>query len=103
MNEFEMCKAIAELEGFEIVQQKTGGWFAATAHNKTVFDYNPITDLALNCELRDRYKVAVSYDYVESYALCEIDICLHYTAATTKQDIPRAVIECILKSEGLWK
>ena len=53
MNEFEMCKAIAELEGFEIVQQKTGGWFAATAHNKTVFDYNPITDLALNCELRD--------------------------------------------------
>ena len=95
--ELELCKLFAELEGFEVIIT-TVKYPSVTAFNskKTKFDYNPITDLALNCAARDKYEVSISYE--DEAVEIRGDDC--YVMFGNKTDIPRAVIECILKSEG---
>ena len=103
MNDLELCKKFAELEGkhsFEVVDgipfvAKLKGWV-------TRVSYNPITDLALNCAARDKYKVQIDYRDKDITVWLDDEAT---TADSTKysgdEDIPRAVIECILKSKGL--
>lgn len=101
MNDLEMCKAIAKLEGLQSVEYK--GLVLVSHGFSCDKPYNPITDLALNCMLRDKYEVQVDYRD-RDITVWEND------EATTAQsmrfeskgDIPRAVIECILKSQGLY-
>jgi hypothetical protein len=97
-----MCKKIAELEGVELltVCEIAGG--PVVRYEAIEYGiYNPITDLALNCMLRDKYRVEIDYDSGE------IDICrgfahLARSNYSGEESIPYAVIECILKSQGLW-
>ena len=122
MKELEMVKAIAKLEGVEIFvsdrnvtcYKPRSGVICAMIHTP----YNPITDLALNCSLRDKYEVSVNWF---SQFDCGIDGSGDYeipfvVASTGGFDdantslnnvssgaICSAVIECILKSQGLWK
>lgn len=103
MNDLEMIKAFAELEGVELsgIVKITNKW--SEWHKKDGSKYNPITDLALNCAARDKYKVEVSYDY-DHVSLCLPDgVMSEIVGFDNVEYIPRAVIECILKSEGKWK
>ena len=99
MNDLEMIKAFAKLDGltgFEVYKSKARvavreGW-------ATLIPYNPITDLALNCAARDKYKVEI--DYVDKIVFI-LDPSAHQRVNYSDDNaIPRAVISCILKSEG---
>ena len=107
MKELEMIKAFAKLEGVELTlsdgkyytkEEECNGWVAMT-------EYNPITDLALNCAARDKYETDIEW-YYESVSMQS-----EYTDRPNefivrfsgKEELPKALIECILKSEGLWK
>lgn len=106
MNDLEICKAIAKLEGVRVA-----GLGAVEVNRYCYMDecgviggeYNPITDLALNCMLRDKYEVNIVYDdhlvFITSNQLC-VD---HDTLFDSVKDVPSAICECILKSKGLWK
>ena len=97
MNELDLCKAIAELEGVNV----TGILGSSVMAIGFSQGYNPITDLALNCMLRDKHKVEV--DYVGDTNSKWVGIFHHKrddTRWSDKKEIPRAVIECILKSKG---
>lgn len=112
MNNLDICKAIAELEGYSIKIDRDGFLCAANksvsfmhAHVKGGYypDYNPITDLALNCMLRDKYNAEISYStFPCGRVLIECSWGNELSHFESKEDIPRAVCECILKSKGLW-
>ena len=102
-----MTKAFAALEGIQLTfsdgkhytrEKEYNGWVAMT-------EYNPITDLALNCEARDKHETDIEW-YYESVSMQS-----EYTDRPNefivrfsgKEELPKAVIECILKSQGLWK
>ena len=114
MNELEMIKAFAELEGieyysgsFNIYAKKDWGCARPDLRflGENYILYNPITDLALNCAARDKYETDIEW-YYESVSMQS-----EYTDRPNefvvrfsgKEELPKAVIECILKSEGLWK
>lgn len=113
MNELEMCKAMAEIEGvkFDAVESTN-----QRGDIETIFNYNPITDLALNCALRDKYRVSiVHFDVLDcgidgngnfDVPCCDIcvgKICYKSLHNMDTTELLSAVIECILKSKGLWK
>lgn len=112
MNQLEMCKAMAELEGAELDSEASHDsamfvthFFRGEAQHS---EYNPITDLALNCMLRDKHEVAVEYinkatGTVRRYVVVNGEWRTVSVNFDRKQDIPHAVIECILKSKGKWK
>ena len=63
MNDLEICKRIAEIEGYVFCD---GGKYARcelTKHGKVVgyLDYNPLTDDALNHQLMIKYRVSVDF------------------------------------------
>ena len=105
MNDLEIAKAIAELEGLSVTEHKGGILYPNNqgymcVNGVTMEWYNPITDLALNCMLRDKYQVEVEYT---------LDIVFIHMASKTyrakyksKEDIPRAVCTCILGSQGRY-
>ena len=102
MNNLEIAKAIAELEGVEVLMQSWGTLkFQLVSENKSEI-YNPITDLALNCMLRDKYGVCVSYADFKYICVDDATQKVGYTEFESKEDIPRAVCECILKSQGRY-
>lgn len=98
MNDLEMCKAIAKLEDVSVelpeysatVLYITGGSEA----------YNPITDLALNCALRDKYHVSVSWD--DNYIWIDFGREHCGISFDSGSEIPRVSIECILKYKGVY-
>lgn len=119
MKNLDMIKAFAELEGVEtyIAVNPAGVKVVmvnvCSAPIKNV-EYNPITDLALNCAARDKYMVSTSHGEVfdcgiDGNGSYDIPACYISHCDTTIElmnvdscDIPNAVIECILKSKGLW-
>ena len=107
MNTLELCKKFAELEGMDICpshQTKRILVLDNSMGEMSMVEYNPITDLALNCAARDEYDVTIDYlGFVQIHFLNHIGIyaekeCVRFKH---KEDIPRAVIECILKSKGM--
>jgi len=101
MNDLEMCAAIAEIEGKKFIYGNTRCIFVEVEGliGSTCAKYNPITDLALNCALRDKHKVEIAY-WLESVT---IDSKNNSGQASLKNgDVCRAVIECILKANGLY-
>ena len=104
-----MTLAFAELEGVELFSFDDGKFcslldseseiaFYRVSHNVSYKPYNPITDLALNCAARDKYKVEVIYSQLY---VCD-ESCAGYTEIDSLDDVNQAVIECILKSKGKW-
>ena len=119
MKQLDMIKAFAKLEGVDVSVHEAfyfGEGDVESAYTKfndeakvpsiirdgeRLLEYNPITDLALNCAARDKYKVENDFDD-ESCFIYERDKFNHFEAEFNG-NIPKAVIECILKSKGLWK
>lgn len=102
MNNLEMIKAFAGLEGIKTsINHRTRKLEYMHSHIFACFkEYNPITDLALNCMARDKYNVEVDYNDMSVFIYGDF-ICSAYFSEKNK--LPRAVIECILKSKGLYK
>ena len=69
MNDLEMSNAFSGLDGVEFYIFGDGGagtWIGVNDESCVWADeYNPITDLALNCAARDKYKVEIDYDLQE--------------------------------------
>lgn len=97
MNDLELCKKFAELEGVELVES-FGKLHDASKLGKYGSEYNPITDLALNCAARDKYKVEI--DYSLGNVAIYFPITFDEVNFENNKDIPRAVLECILKSRA---
>ena len=98
MKKLEMIKVFAGLNGDNIRVDEVCGyaWLHSTGET-----YNPITDLALNCAARDKYYVEVDYKSQSVYIFKSLT---QVHASYYKEcDLCKAVIHCILKSEGLWK
>ena len=100
MNDLDMCYEIAKLRGVDFhiaMEDKPDAYLWC---DDTESEYNPITDLALNCMLRDKHRVEVNY----TYDAVDIFTGLSHTNVgfESKEDIPRAVCLCILKSQGLY-
>jgi len=115
--DLELSKAFAELEGVDVVIQN-GALICdspADVLSSVLSDkYNPITDVALNCAARDKYRVSVNhYDQfdrgVDGNGSHDIPCCTvsimgltgDYEVSLFNVDeslIPKAVIECILKA-----
>ena len=120
MNELGMIKAFAELEDIkvELVDPDFDSMFYATiGENKQIEEYNPLLPNSLNCAARDKYRVEISYhtqfdcgpdgsgSYDIPYATASTE--KHHSNTplnnVSSEAICFVVIECILKSEGLWK
>ena len=97
MKQLEMIKAMAKLEG--VKGHIFDGLFIRDDVNVGALCFNPITDLALNCVLRDKYKAEVAY-WLSSVCIDE-ESCSGQ-AFFKNQSVGSAVIECILKSKGKW-
>ena len=105
MNELEMIKAFAELEGVEFilgdhyplpkVYIKELGSMGIEKGN----EYNPLLPNELNLLARDKYGVTIEYMQDEDHITLDfISIFI-----TDRNTLCKTIIECILKSEGLWK
>ena len=95
MDDLEMCKAFAKLEGISVCMIGNIECLENLSRLQDGSAYNPITDLALNCKARDDYGAYI--DYGVYFVCCKNT---SYVEFDNKEDIPRAVIECILKSKG---
>jgi hypothetical protein len=118
MNDLEMIKAFAELEGVglyrdNIRQDVLDMIYPMVSQGVTIdefcdglkddaptFKYNPVTDLALNCAARDKHEIEINYSAFEVICFCSAGLETSHVKFDNKSEIPRAVIECILKSEG---
>jgi hypothetical protein len=119
MNDLEMCKKIAELEFGSLLNEsvvESGNKLLLLSEMGNLMfegddidyplEFNPITDLALSCMLRDKYEVEVNYVMAKHVAIYCVNADglanIESINFESKEDIPRAVCECILKSKGLW-
>ena len=98
MTELEMIKAFARLEGFNCVEMN--GIILVARGFACDRLFNPLLPNALNCAARDKYLVSINHDFkficIKNNTKCGVI----YQGIDS---IPKAVIECILKSQGLWK
>ena len=118
MNDLELCKKFADLEGvsgvisdairkqsMRYMDFMSGPTTAITCPVVQSFDdiYNPITDLALNCAAIIKYRLKVEPEYDgEWYATrCDGGWSKRQASKTKDANLQRAVVTCILKSEGL--
>lgn len=108
MNDLEMIQAFAKLEGVEVGVASGEACAMAMDGNKRFpyAYYNPITDLAFNCAMRDKYEVEICYSnmtaLIRDENAGEYDIGTLADVEILSKGVNRAVIECILKSEGLY-
>ena len=101
MDDLELRRKFAEVDGVHIECEEDGVLFCPSEYGGFK-QYNPITDLALNCAARDKYKVQIDYrDKDITIWLDDEATTADSTKYSNDNDIPRAVIECILKTEGL--
>ena len=102
MKQLKMINAMAELDSVCIDRIENDVLYQLGEYG-CMKPYNPITDLALNCAARDKYKAEVSYDY-NMITCClddgEMSKAVHFKSV---KSIPYRVIECILKSVGKWE
>lgn len=112
MDKLSMIKAIAGLEGLKIEYDHLGkpllkDVFSGMAYINGVpySSYNPFTDSHLNRKLILKYKVnVIKYHHSVTIVKDNGGFGLKCTRATynTDDDLPYAVVECILKANGLW-
>lgn len=102
MNDLEMIRAFAELEGVEIVSHMRSYVRKHQSGDLSICgvqfaEYNPLLPNSLNCAARDKYLVSINHDFKLVCIKNNIKCGVIYQSV---DDIPKAVIECILKSEG---
>jgi len=106
MNDLQVAKAIAGLEGVELMHPMNSKEVWLDVNSKEVWldvtstlnisEYNPITDLALNCMLRDKWEVEVSYStFPCGRVLIECSWGNEIVHFESKEDIPRAFVSVI--------
>lgn len=94
MNKLQMAKAFAKLEGVDVAIMGDRVYIRSTAE-----EYNPF-DYALNCKARDDYEVFIDYRGERVFVLSMLS---EETSVDFEESgIPKAIIECILKSQGLY-
>lgn len=103
MNDLELCKKIAEIEGVEFSVR--GNSVVADNPAEAIKDkltdiYNPLTNKALLFDLLVKYDVCIcrynDYVYIESdYTDAEHKA---YESFSDEKDIPRAILECIVEA-----
>ena len=94
LTDLEICRGIARIKTLGFAVDFDGKF---SAHNVDWFPFNPITDNALNLELRDEYELRIIYDkgYVYLYSAKGL---LFTSEFTDKSQINLAVCLCILES-----
>lgn len=105
MNNLDMIKAFAKLEGVATQQHDDGRMFYNELNERGyAVEYNPITDLSLAMKAMIDYEVNV-----DNYSGCVFTDNAYtdedrenVVSFCVDNDMPRAIIECILKSKGLW-
>ena len=103
MTELEMIKAFAELEGVKVELVSFDGVVCYVYGLDEI--YNPLLPNTLNCAARDKYKAMPHYrrKRVMTVGGESTGYKLFDAYYNHEDNIPKAVIECILKSQGLWK
>ena len=95
--ELEIIKAFAELDDVDI-QQPYGDKFYIGV-GSTLYEYNPLLPNALNCEARDKYRLEADFEknawFIYGTEMNRFD----FVSVDFNGDIPKAAIECILKSQ----
>jgi len=91
MSDLELIKAFAEIDGVKLSQ--CGGYCEST-----IDEYNPITDLAINCAARDKYRMEIDY---RSKRVTRKSISKGARFKYNQHEgLNKAVLMCILLSEG---
>ena len=113
LTDLDICKRIAEIEhGRAFIDCDEGGRFVNLydpRSDRGGEEYNPLTDKALNCELRDKYNVEVNYGYktcsIYAYSYFDdgsLSSCASIVSVDfkSKEEIPRAVLLCIIEAKA---
>ena len=95
LSDLDICRALAEINQYAMpATNLSAGVSEEDYYNK---HSNPITDNALNLELRDEYEIKIIYD--KNYLYMYDKECNLFSAKfADKSQINRAVCECILES-----
>ena len=94
--ELEIIKAFAELEGVDFIVEYDSIMVDLGSGYEI---YNPITDLALNCAARDKYRLEADFEknawFIYGTEMNRFD----FVSVDFNGNIPKAAIECILKAQ----
>ena len=102
MNDLEMIKAFAELEGVTLWDTRHKGEKYLTTNEGDI--YNPITDLALTMKAVINYNVQIKHSAVcKGKIIFAIRGTVDVVSIFCESQFTRGIIGCILKSEGLYK
>lgn len=103
MNKLDMIKAFARLEDLILIQHE--GELKVLTQSSDPVSYNPLTDHALAFKAMVDYSVEVSHEYECVEIMTGKETPTHgdcWVGFDGIDDLPHAIIECILKSKGLW-
>jgi len=110
MDDLTLCKKIAELEGVEVGESvmRFGDTTIPTGRgliDDNFIEYNPLTNWLLLGPLMLKYEIEVDYQsmrcvFLESKRYADdLDI-KHVVDYDDVDQLPRAILECIIKSKG---
>ena len=108
MNKLQAIKAFAELEGYETMIStcsEKGQSTTAIKGKRTIFRYDPTADKYMAFDAMVKYKAVVHHSHKRVATIGDAGIgCKFFHAYYNHADeIPMAIIESILKSQGLWE
>lgn len=99
MNNLEISKAIAELEGVKVYED-CGTLYIMDSSYWQPAPYMADSEPSINLGLRNKYEVSVNYP--EKWVACGKGEAWTKVYFDSKDEVPEAVLICILKSEGKW-
>lgn len=108
--ELKMIKAFSELDGLKAIPVGPAGendgisYYAVETKNthkpsSFLLEYNPIKNSALTFKAMIDYCVTINHQQEFVFINSASDYSASYFS--NKEDIPRSIIECILKSKGI--
>lgn len=108
MNRLQAVKAFAELEGYETMIStcsEKGQSITAIDDKRTIFGYDPTTNKTITFDAMVKYRVTPFYSHRRVMAIGSDGFGpkAFYAYYNHTDEIPMAIIESILKSQGLWK
>ena len=104
MKELDMIKAFAELEGLEFKQAELSPETILAKVGSYWFAYEPIENLSIVFMAMIDYKVQKIHSMVNSKKIMlSIRDSADVISVFDESEVPYAIIECILKSKGLWQ
>jgi len=104
MNDLELIKRIAEIEGVDLrffsISKRDNGTFYVFADNGATRNINYLTDKALLWDLMVKYEVNINHADMYVF-MTESDGGWSYSHVDYDDisDLPRAILECIVKSD----